>query len=65
VDGRARSKPDIVTITSYNEWGRHADQAAAPTQIPSYDGAWGCSETQRQRLHDAYGVLDRPIPFGR
>ena len=55
------AKPDIVTITSYNEWGEgHADRGgarrAAATAATTAPGA--CVGTSRpERLSDAHGVL--------
>jgi hypothetical protein len=53
------AKPDIVTITSYNEWGEGTQiEAAAQRQgYHSYDGAWGLhgsSATNAYMLRTAY-----------
>jgi len=47
------AKPDIVTITSYNEWGEGTQiEAAVPHRgYLGYDGAWGLTGTAAQ---DAY-----------
>ena len=68
-----RSSPDLVTITSYNEWheGTQLEPARAAAEgYLSYDGAWGLRGSQAQRAYldrTAYwvdrlrGVNDTPL----
>jgi len=72
-----RAAPDVVTITSYNEWheGTQVEPArAAGEPYRSYDGAWGVQGTPAQRAYvdrTAYwvdrlrGVVDAPLGVGR
>jgi glycoprotein endo-alpha-1,2-mannosidase len=45
--GALAAKPDVVTITSFNEWGEgtQIEPAAAHRGYASYDGAWGTAGT--------------------
>jgi glycoprotein endo-alpha-1,2-mannosidase len=47
------ARPDIVTITSYNEWGEGTQiEAAVPRRgYSSYDGAWGLVGTAAQNAY--------------
>jgi hypothetical protein len=52
--GAVRAKPDVVTITSYNEWHEGtqiepARRASGPYQ--TYDGAWGLQGLRAQRAY--------------
>jgi glycoprotein endo-alpha-1,2-mannosidase len=48
-----KASPDLVTVTSYNEWqeGTQIEPARVATGKPSYEGAWGMHGIAAQRSY--------------
>ena len=48
-----RASPDVVTVTSYNEWqeGTQIEPARVAVGKPSYEGAWGTHGVAAQRSY--------------
>ena len=52
--GALRARPDLVTITSYNEWheGTQIEPArAGRSGYESYEGAWGLTGPAAERAY--------------
>jgi hypothetical protein len=51
--GAIRARPDLVTVTSYNEWqeGTQIEPARSQLGRPGYDGAWEESGVAAQRAY--------------
>ncbi len=72
----AAASPDVVTITSYNEWHEGTQiEPARPMQgqYLSYDGAWGARGPQAERSYldrtrywvdRLHGLVDTPLRVG-
>ena len=53
-DSALRASPDVVTITSYNEWHEGTQIEAASSrarQYDTYDGAWGLTGVSAERAY--------------
>ena len=51
--GALRTRPDLVTVTSYNEWqeGTQIEPARSQVGRPGYDGAWNESGVAARRAY--------------